>query len=107
MRTMIGMGAAVAVSVLLAHALAQAQEKQGGKLKKPGEAAAEASPEMKAAMTVMMPGSAHERLGKLVGEWTTKTKLTAAGAPPEETEGKSKFLTVLGGRFLHEDHQAP
>ncbi len=105
MRMMIGLGAAVAVSVLLVHALAQTQEEQGGAQNKPGEATGEVSPEMRTGMAVMMPGPAHEKLGKLVGEWTTKSKLTAAGAPAEETEGKSKFLTVLGGRFLHEEHQ--
>ncbi|MCH8808058.1 MAG: DUF1579 domain-containing protein [Planctomycetes bacterium] len=105
MRTMLGLGAAVAVSVFLAHALARAQEKQDGAQNRSGEAAGEVSPEMKAAMAAMMPGPAHAKLGKLVGEWTTKSKLTVAGAPPEETEGKSKFLTVLGGRFLHEEHQ--
>ena len=74
MRTMIGLVAAVAVSDLLVHALAQAQEKQSGEQKKPGAAAGEMSPKMKAAMAAMMPGPAHAKLGKLAGEWTTKSK---------------------------------
>jgi hypothetical protein len=63
------------------------------------------SEDMKAAMAAMMPGEAHGKFAKLAGEWTTKSKLAMAGAPSEETDGESKFVVVLGGRFLHEEHQ--
>lgn len=59
--------------------------------------------EMQRAMTAMMPGPAHEKLGKLVGEWTTSSKMSIAGMPPEESQGTSILTTRLDGRFLHEE----
>lgn len=64
----------------------------------------ELTPEMKAAMEAIMPGLAHQKLAKLAGDWTVKVKLTAPGAPPEESEASSKIMMVLDGRFLHEDY---
>jgi len=95
----------MAVGVLVSVPALSQDGKQEATGDKPnnGEMSEEA---MAAMMAMMMPGEAHAKLAKLAGEWTTKTKMTMPGAPPgEETEGTSKFVVVLGGRFLHEEHQ--
>jgi len=75
---------------------------------KPGAGAAatgkpgEMSPEMKAHMEAMMPGPEHQKLAKYVGSWTFKSTMTAAGMPPEETEGTADLDMAFDGRFLHE-----
>jgi hypothetical protein len=101
--------------LLLAPATAFSQEKKeppkaeagkpaaGAETKPAGAPRGEMSPEMQAAMKAMMPGPAHQKLAKLAGEWTTKTKLVVGGAPAEETEGTAKSTMVMGGRFLHQE----
>lgn len=60
--------------------------------------------EMQAAMAAMMPGPAHQKLAKLAGEWTAKTKLSMGSSmPPEEAEGQSRITVVMDGRFIHEE----
>jgi hypothetical protein len=86
-----------------AKAPAAPGEKKPGAETKPGMPGGEMSPEMKAAMEAMQPGPAHEKLAKLAGEWTYKTKLSGAGMPPEETEGTAKITVVMDGRFIHEE----
>ena len=114
----------VGIGLLQAPATAFSQEKKGqpsaapkaeaGKpvagqeVKKPAggaetKPAREMSPEMQAAMQAMMPGPAHQRLAKLAGDWTTKTKLAGHGAPPEETEGTAKITVVMGGHFINQE----
>ncbi len=45
----------------------------------------------------------HMALDYLVGNWSTKTKWwQAPGTKPEETEGKTHFESILGGRFVRE-----
>jgi hypothetical protein len=68
-----------------------------------GVPAGEMTPEMKAAMEAMLPGPAHEKLAKLAGEWSTKSKLAVPGQPPEETEGTSRITVVMDGRFIHQE----
>ena len=112
------------LGLLQAPATALSQEKKdppkaeagkpaaGPEVKKPAGAAetkpaggpqGEMSPEMQAAMQAMMPGPAHQRLAKLAGEWTSKSKLAIHGAPREETEGTAKITVVMDGRFIHQE----
>ncbi len=57
-------------------------------------------------MAKASPGAEHARLAKLVGEWTTVSKLTMAGQPPMESTAAAKFTMTLGGRFLQEEGQS-
>ena len=42
----------------------------------------------------------HEMLGKLVGEWKSKTLVFGAGPKPIENFGTAKVEAILGGRFI-------
>jgi hypothetical protein len=113
MRTMIAL--TLGIGLLQASTIAFSQEKKeppkaeagkpsaGAETKPAGGPQGEMSPEMQAAMQAMMPGPAHQKLAKLAGDWTTKTKLSGHGVPPEETEGTAKITVVMGGRFVHEE----
>jgi hypothetical protein len=80
-----------------------ASQPESGSTTKPASGSQDMPPEMKAALETMKPGPAHEKLARLAGEWTTKTRLAGGGAPAEETEGTAKIRLVLDGRFIHED----
>jgi hypothetical protein len=122
MRTRALLGITAALGLLLTPVAVFAQEKKdqptpppkakaatdsrpaGKDDKQPGGVpAGEMTPEMKAAMEAMLPGPAHEKLAKLAGEWTTRSKLAVPGQPPEETEGTSKIAVVMDGRFIHQE----
>ncbi len=65
-------------------------------------------PEMQAMMEawakVATPGPHHEILDKLVGEFTTTTKMwMTPGAPPDVSHGSSKSELILGGRYVAMD----
>lgn len=60
--------------------------------------------EMAEMMKMMLPGPAHQKLAKYVGDWNVKSTMThGPGAPSEATEGTSKIDMVLDGRFFHEE----
>jgi len=99
--------AVVALGFLFVPPTTLSRQKQDASAdrQKPGAAAGEMTPEMKAAMAAMMPGPAHQKLAELAGQWTTHSKFTLAGAPSEETDGTARISVVMGGRFLHEEAQ--
>ncbi|MCG3136352.1 MAG: hypothetical protein HJJLKODD_00180 [Phycisphaerae bacterium] len=77
----------------------------------PTSAPAYSSAEMAAAMQewikLSQPGEPHQLLEKLVGEWTTETRVWMAGPQSEPTisPGKSTIKWILGKRFVQELHQ--
>lgn len=69
---------------------------------------ADMSPEKQAAMQKWMefstPGASHKMLADLAGTWNYSSKWwETADAKPEESSGKSKFKTILNGRFLQQE----
>lgn len=55
----------------------------------------------------MTPGSQHEMLSKMAGEWVAKAKMwMAPGAEPTEFEGKAHYEMILGGRYLSSKYEA-
>ncbi len=57
-------------------------------------------------MKLMQPGEAHKHLYQYVGVWDTVTKvwMGGPGTPPMESTGTSTFTSVLGGRWVMEEH---
>lgn len=84
------------------EAPAKPQEKAGGEKAPPKGEMPEMTPEM---MAVINPGPAHKLLAKKVGEWTTATKMSGPGFPPEESAGTAKFSMHMDGRFLFEEYK--
>jgi hypothetical protein len=84
---------------------AEGEKPSGGAGTKPaGAPAGEMSPEMEAAMKAMTPGPPHQKLAKLAGNWTAKSKLIHdPSAPAEETECTAKLAMDMDGRFLVEE----
>ncbi len=68
-----------------------------------GKSPAAGGPDEALMMAAMTPGPPHQKLAKLVGDWTIKTKMTIPGGPAEESEGTAKLAMAFDGRFLHED----
>ena len=102
------------LGLLLGLATAFAQEKKdpakppakpapGAATKPAGGPPGETTPEMQAAMQAMLPGPAHEKLAKLAGDWTSKSTLSFPGAQAEATEGTSKIMVVMDGRFIQQE----
>lgn len=84
----------------------KALSKQAGKTpaKVPAKAGAPSDAEMKAMMADATPGPAHKQLAKLVGNWTTASKLMPApGVPAVESSGTARLSMALGERFLVEE----
>jgi hypothetical protein len=51
------------------------------------------------------PGAIHKRLAKLAGEYTTVTRFRPQpDADAQESKGKARITSVLGGRFLSEEN---
>jgi hypothetical protein len=51
------------------------------------------------------PGPVHKQLAKQAGEYTTVTKFRSSpDGDVEETKGKARLMSILGGRFLHEEN---
>ncbi len=99
--------AVIAVGVCVAatsHVLSQ--DKTG----KPPEGMPEMSAEdmamMQEYMKLMQPGEAHKHLHHYVGVWDTVTKVWMGGPGTQATEsaGTSTFKSVLGGRWVMEEH---
>ncbi len=89
-------GVALCVTVGLGRAPAPQPEAMDAKAMQEG---------MKKWMDAMKPGSQHEFLAKMVGTWTTKTKITMMpGAPAMETAGEATIRMVHGGRFLLQEN---
>ncbi len=79
--------------------------------KAPAEGMPQMTPEMLALMEQCManmnPGEHHKVLQGFVGSWKTTSKFWYTGegnGPPMVTEGKSEVRSVLGGRFIMEEH---
>lgn len=79
-------------TVLFAAALVAAQENAAPPV------------EQHVARAALAPGQQHQVLAKLVGDWTTTSKLTMAGMPPDESEGSATLSMELEGRFLREEY---
>ena len=85
-----------------------AQDKPAkGKSKESKPAAAE--PDQEAMMNkwaeIATPGPQHKELEGFVGEWEVASKWwMAPGAPPMESKVTSKVQSILGGRYVQEEH---
>ena len=57
-------------------------------------------------MKLTQPGEPHKHLHHYVGVWDTVTKvwMGGPGTPPMESTGTSTFTSVLGGRWVMEEH---
>jgi hypothetical protein len=78
-----------------------------GKSKEGKPAAAEPDHEamMKKWAEIATPGPQHKGLEGFVGEWEVASKWwMAPGAPPMESKGTSKVHSILGGRYVQEEH---
>ncbi len=62
--------------------------------------------QMQEYMKLMQPGEAHKHLNFYAGVWDTVTKvwMGGPGTPPMESTGTSTFTSVLGGRWVMEEH---
>jgi hypothetical protein len=61
------------------------------------------SPEMQAAMAAMSPGPEHQKLARMVGDWTFTNKMWMdPSAAPAEGSGTMHAEMILGGRYVHE-----
>ncbi len=65
----------------------------------------------KAAMEAMAkagaPGSEHKQLEAMAGTWTTEaTAWMGPDQPPVKTKGESQITSLLGGRFVREEHKS-
>jgi hypothetical protein len=96
----------IAASVLLVNsAVAQDQPAKKGKKAKPQAAAPDSDAMMKKWMEVATPGPQHKALEAFGGEWEVVSKWwMAPGAPPNESKGTSKVVSIMGGRFMQETH---
>ena len=72
--------------------------------------AQESAAEQQAMMKAMQPGPQHKQLAKLVGEYTTQSKLKQlgvddgqGGTATEESTGTAKLTMTMDGRFLQEE----
>jgi len=79
---------------------------------KPGELPSWLTPELMQEMEVCMkaaqPGPEHEWLGKMVGTWEGKNKMwMTPDAPAMETTSTARFVSTLGGRFIHGEFKGP
>ena len=55
--------------------------------------------------TAANPGSVHQQLNKIIGNYKTSTKFTMQpGGPAAESSGTAKITSALGGRFLLEEN---
>jgi hypothetical protein len=103
---------ALAAVALLTAAFAT-QEK--GKDAKPKPASAPAAgaaapgmdPEMMAKWEAFAkPGAEHKVLEGLVGKWTAHVKMWMdPAAPPMESDGSAEVKSIMGGRYIQEDHK--
>ena len=60
------------------------------------------SPEAQAMMAAMSPGPEHQRLARMVGDWTFTNKMWMdPSAPPAEGSGTMHAEMILGGRYVH------
>jgi hypothetical protein len=51
------------------------------------------------------PGPVHKQLAKLAGDYTTVSRfIFKPGTPAQETTGTARITSILGGRFLSEEH---
>lgn len=49
----------------------------------------------------MKPGEPHERMAEAVGTWDYTARMwEQPGMPPQESPGKARFETIMGGRYL-------
>ncbi len=57
-------------------------------------------------MKLTQPGEAHERLQYYIGTWDTVTKMWMGGPGSQamESKGTSTYTSVLGGRWVMEEH---
>jgi len=61
--------------------------------------------QMKIWMEYMTPGSFHQQMAKMAGEWTTESKMwMQPGADAVVAQGVSKLELLLGGRYLKTAH---
>jgi hypothetical protein len=85
-----------------------AQDKPArSKTKESKPAAAEPDHEamMKKWMEIATPGPQHKGLEAFAGEWEVESKWwMAPDAPPMESKGTSKVHSILGGRYVQEEH---
>ena len=92
---------AVAIGAVAFAVLAGQQSPPSKPAQTPPAKPPEVSPEDQQMMQDAMPGPIHEHMKKCVGEYTTKTKMSGAGAPPgDEEAGTAKISMSLDGRFL-------
>lgn len=56
---------------------------------------------------IAAPGTPHERLNPLVGQWDTAVKVWIGDEQPQESKGTSTKQWVLDGRFLEEIATSP
>ncbi len=99
--------AVIAVGVCVAatsHLLSQdkAEEAQEGM----PEMSAEDMAHMQEYMKLMQPGEAHKHLHNYVGVWDTVSRIWMGGPGTQamESTGTSTFTSVLGGRWVMEEH---
>jgi hypothetical protein len=84
----------------VAFGFVAAQQADPNRKQPPAQKPPEMSPEEQKMMQDAMPGPIHEHMKKCVGEFTTKSKMSGPGMPPEETVGSAKITMSLDGRFL-------
>lgn len=98
-------------AVITKQAISQ-DEKPAGEKPAGGDAAPAMSEDQMAQMLeymqLMQPGESHEYLKQFVGEWDVAIKMYTGGpgSPAMESKGTSTIKSVLGGRYILEEHKA-
>jgi hypothetical protein len=95
-RTALASAAALAAVALMAHAASRAQDAA------PSEAEAMAAM-MAQAERYTRPGEEHAWLERLVGSWTTETRLFLGGKATPAVEGTAKTRWLMEGRWLQSE----
>jgi len=94
----------IAASALLINS-AVAQDKPASQNKKADASEPDQEAMMKKWMEIATPGPQHKGLESFVGEWEVASKWwMAPGAPPTASKGASKVHSILGGRYVQEEH---
>lgn len=85
----------------VASSLALAQEPQAQP-----PMSAEQQAMMAAWQKAMTPGPQHKLLQTVVGEWSYTSKMWMdPAAPPQEYSGSSTYTSLMGGRFVQQEHR--
>jgi hypothetical protein len=62
---------------------------------------------MEACTKAGTPGAEHKRLGSMAGNWNTTAKFWMdPSAPASESKGTTTFKSILGGRWITQEHES-